>query len=249
MTDTPVTHAARRHALALLLRGYRPRPGTRDNELLRLARGHGLSANGVGSAHEPHVDDSNPFMRFDPAACVHCWRCVRACERLNGVAASGVFARGAGAHIGFGLDQPMGASTWESCGMCEAVCPTGALGAKTAAPSPDVRTAVPRGLDEPAGRRVERARAGSGGQLHPADAATPGIMTGDRVRVSSRRGSVCVRARLTPGIAAAPCSCRSTSRKRRRTSSLPARWTRSRRSRSTRCARSRSSDSARRKER
>ncbi|MBI1735381.1 MAG: formate dehydrogenase subunit alpha [Candidatus Rokubacteria bacterium] len=141
-TDTPAAHAARRHALALLLRGYRPPPGTRDNELHRLARAHGLSADGAGPSRERPVDDSNPFVRFDPAACVHCWRCVRACDRLNGVAAIGVFGRGADAHVGFGLDQPMGASTCESCGMCAAVCPTGALGVKTVAAAPDARAAT-----------------------------------------------------------------------------------------------------------
>jgi predicted molibdopterin-dependent oxidoreductase YjgC len=36
-------------------------------------------------------------------------------------------------------------------------------------------------------------------EIHPADAA--GIGEGERIRVTSRRGSVCARARLTPGIA------------------------------------------------
>jgi formate dehydrogenase major subunit len=133
-TDTPSTREARRDALALLLRRYKPRRGTLDNELLRLARAHGLSPNGAGDKTDGAVDESDPFLRFDPAACIHCWRCVRACERLNGVAAIGVFGRGEQAHIGFGLDQPMMASTCESCGMCEAVCPTDALTVKEPRP-------------------------------------------------------------------------------------------------------------------
>jgi formate dehydrogenase major subunit/formate dehydrogenase alpha subunit len=141
-TDTAATRSARRDALALLLRRYRPRPGTRDNELLSLARAHGLGANGTGPTPDRAVDESDPFLRFDPAACIHCWRCVRACERLNGVAAIGVFGRGEGARIGFGLDQPMVASTCESCGMCEAVCPTDAFTVKTGAPSPAARAAA-----------------------------------------------------------------------------------------------------------
>ncbi len=73
------------------------------------------------------VDESNPFIRVDRNACIHCWRCVRACDRLNGVSAIGVFGRGDEAHIGFGADGPMQDSTCEFCGMCEAVCPTDAL--------------------------------------------------------------------------------------------------------------------------
>jgi formate dehydrogenase major subunit/formate dehydrogenase alpha subunit len=141
-TDTPATRAARRHALALLLHRYRPRPGTRDNELLALARAHGVSADGAAPTPRTGVDESDPFLRFDPAACIHCWRCVRACDGLNGVAAIGVFGRGVEARIGFGLDQPMVASTCESCGMCEAVCPTDALTVKNGAPSATARAAT-----------------------------------------------------------------------------------------------------------
>ena len=126
-TDTPATRAARRNALALLLHRYHPRPGTQDNELLALAREHGLSATRANWLPRAGVDESDPFLRFDPQACIHCWRCVRACERLNGVAAIGVFGRGQQVRIGFGLDQLMVASTCESCGMCEAVCPTDAF--------------------------------------------------------------------------------------------------------------------------
>jgi formate dehydrogenase major subunit/formate dehydrogenase alpha subunit len=141
-TDTPATREARRDALALLLRRYKPRHGTLDNELLTLVRAHGLSPDGAGYKVDRAVDESDPFLHFDPAACIHCWRCVRACERLNGVAAIGVFGRGEQAHIGFGLDQPMVASTCESCGMCEAVCPTDALTVKGAAPPADAHDAA-----------------------------------------------------------------------------------------------------------
>ncbi|MEX2147530.1 MAG: formate dehydrogenase subunit alpha [Candidatus Rokuibacteriota bacterium] len=141
-TDTPLATAARRHALALMLDRYRPRPGTEDNELLALARAHGLHAHAAMPRAAASADESDPFLRFDPAACIRCWRCVHACERLNGVAAIGVFGRGEQARIGFGLDQPMVASTCESCGMCEAVCPTDALTVKTDAASASSRTAT-----------------------------------------------------------------------------------------------------------
>jgi predicted molibdopterin-dependent oxidoreductase YjgC len=83
------------------------------------------------------VDDSNPMIRVDRAACIRCWRCVRACDVLNGVSAIGVFGRGAAAHIGFGHDTTMQRSACEFCGMCEAVCPTDAL--TVAGPPPGAR--------------------------------------------------------------------------------------------------------------
>jgi formate dehydrogenase alpha subunit len=141
-TDTPEARAARHNMLGLILKRYQPRPGTQDNELLTLARAHGLSADGAAPSPAAAVDESDPFLRFDPGACIHCWRCVRACESLNGVAAIGVFGRGDAARIGFGLDEPMVASPCESCGMCEAVCPTDALTVKNGVPAATTRTAT-----------------------------------------------------------------------------------------------------------
>ena len=126
-TAAPTAEAARRHTLGLLLARYRPGVGRPDNQLLALAARHGLASPSVPRAAGIPVDESNPFIRVDRDACIQCWRCVRACDRLNGVTAIGVFGRGEDAHIGFGLDGTMQASTCEFCGMCEAVCPTDAL--------------------------------------------------------------------------------------------------------------------------
>lgn len=65
-TDTPAARAARRNVLALLLHRYRPRPGTQDNELLDLARAHGVTANDAVPGPRAGVDESDPFLRFDP---------------------------------------------------------------------------------------------------------------------------------------------------------------------------------------
>ena len=127
ITETPAVVAARRHVLGLLMARYRPGAGRPRNELLALADQHGVSPPPAAAAPRSPVDDSNPFIRIDREACIHCWRCVRACSVLNGVTAIGVFGRGQDAHIGFGADRPMQDSPCEFCGMCEAVCPTDAL--------------------------------------------------------------------------------------------------------------------------
>jgi formate dehydrogenase alpha subunit len=134
-TETPAAQAARRHLLRLLLAGYRPGRGTPDNELLALAARYGVPAPAAPRPRPAAVDVSNPFIQVDHGACIRCWRCVRACDRLNGVTAIGVFGRGDAAHIGFGADGPMHESPCEFCGMCEAVCPTDALTVATPAPA------------------------------------------------------------------------------------------------------------------
>jgi len=126
-TETPEVQAERRNVLRLLLGRYRRGKGGGDNELLTLAARYGIPTPPTPWAEAPGVDASNPFIVVDRGACIHCWRCVRACDLLNGVAAIGVFGRGVDAQIGFGLGGPMQESTCEFCGMCEAVCPTDAL--------------------------------------------------------------------------------------------------------------------------
>ena len=126
-TKTDDIEAHRRSTLRLLLRKYRPGVGRADNGLLALADRYGVGPSGDQSRPVVAVDESNPFIRIDHNACIHCWRCVRACDRLNGVSAIGVFGRGEEAHIGFGSDGRIQDSACEFCGMCEAVCPTDAL--------------------------------------------------------------------------------------------------------------------------
>jgi formate dehydrogenase alpha subunit len=140
-TDTEGTRSARRNTLRLLLGGYRPGAGRPGNELLTLAERWGVTGLTADAAPAPPVDDSNPFIQVDRGACIRCWRCVRACDLLNGVSAIGIFGRDERAHIGFGHDGPMQDSACEFCGMCEAVCPTDALTAKPLPRAPRSRPA------------------------------------------------------------------------------------------------------------
>ncbi|HEU4664328.1 MAG TPA: molybdopterin-dependent oxidoreductase, partial [Dokdonella sp.] len=73
------------------------------------------------------VDASNPYFRFDPAQCIVCSRCVRACDEQQGTFALAVQGRGYASAIVAGLDEPFMASDCVSCGACVQACPTGAL--------------------------------------------------------------------------------------------------------------------------
>ena len=75
--------------------------------------------------------DNELYVR-DYSKCILCYKCVEAC----GVDAQNTFAiavagRGFGAHISTELDVPLPESACVYCGNCIAVCPTGALMAKS----------------------------------------------------------------------------------------------------------------------
>ncbi len=73
------------------------------------------------------TDASNPYFAYDPAKCIVCNRCVRACEETQGTFALTVQGRGFDARIVAGQDEPFMSSECVSCGACVAACPTGSL--------------------------------------------------------------------------------------------------------------------------
>lgn len=83
---------------------------------------------GAGQNHfELQVDQSNPYFLFDPAKCIVCSRCVRACEEVQGTFALTIAGRGFGSKVAAGQDQPFFESDCVSCGACVQTCPTQAL--------------------------------------------------------------------------------------------------------------------------
>ena len=75
-------------------------------------------------------DDSNPYFAFDPAKCIVCSRCVRACDEVQGTLALTIDGRGFASHVSAG-DKPFVESECVSCGACVQACPTGSLLEKT----------------------------------------------------------------------------------------------------------------------
>src|SRR5690242_3017126 len=82
---------------------------------------------GSNHLHAP-VDASNPYFQFDPAKCIVCSRCVRACEDVQGTFALTVEGRGFASRISAGtpVDDFL-SSECVSCGACVQACPTDAL--------------------------------------------------------------------------------------------------------------------------
>lgn len=73
-------------------------------------------------------DLSNPYFTYDPAKCIVCSRCVRACEEVQGTFALTIEGRGWDSRVsaGAGGDDFL-SSDCVSCGACVQACPTGTL--------------------------------------------------------------------------------------------------------------------------
>ncbi len=76
-------------------------------------------------------DESNPYFTFDPAKCIVCSRCVRACEEVQGTFALTIDGRGFASHVSAGLDEGFLNSECVSCGACVQACPTATLTEKS----------------------------------------------------------------------------------------------------------------------
>ena len=72
-------------------------------------------------------DESNPYFTFDPAKCIVCSRCVRACEEVQGTFALTVDGRGFQSTIEAGMAESFLESECVSCGACVQACPTATL--------------------------------------------------------------------------------------------------------------------------
>ena len=87
---------------------------------------------GLGRNHleDAAYDASNPYFDYDPAACIVCSRCVRACGEIQGTFALTVDGRGFDSRITPGGTDFL-ASECVSCGACVQACPTSALEEKS----------------------------------------------------------------------------------------------------------------------
>jgi bidirectional [NiFe] hydrogenase diaphorase subunit len=83
---------------------------------------------GKGDNHQDTpVDESNPYFLFDPAKCIVCSRCVRACEEIQGTFALTISGRGFESEVAAGPNHSFFESECVSCGACVQTCPTQAL--------------------------------------------------------------------------------------------------------------------------
>ncbi|WIM10894.1 formate dehydrogenase subunit alpha [Enhydrobacter sp.] len=106
--------------------------GAAGDDLKEMAEAVGVGEVRYGRDGANHLseakDESNPYFVFDPAKCIVCSRCVRACEEVQGTFALTIEGRGFESRVSAGtpVDDFL-SSECVSCGACVQACPTDAL--------------------------------------------------------------------------------------------------------------------------
>jgi predicted molibdopterin-dependent oxidoreductase YjgC len=132
-TETPALGQFRKTILEMLLSSYDDDGNSNvvraKTEFMHWANQYGAKrlARSAAVARFPVAADPNPFIRVDMNKCILCTRCVRACAEVQGRFVWGVSQRGCESEIAAGAGTMMLEARCESCGLCAAVCPTGAL--------------------------------------------------------------------------------------------------------------------------
>ncbi len=130
-TQSPTLKRLRQGVLELYLSDFPPEELEGGwSEFHQTMQAEGVSENryGWGQNHfDAPVDDSNPYFLFDPAKCIVCSRCVRACAEIQGTFALTIAHRGFESKVAASQDQPFLESECVSCGACVMVCPSHAL--------------------------------------------------------------------------------------------------------------------------
>ncbi len=72
-------------------------------------------------------DNSHPYMVSDLSSCINCYRCVRACDEVQGEMVLTMAGRGFNSWIAKGTGESFKDSDCVSCGACAQACPTSAI--------------------------------------------------------------------------------------------------------------------------
>jgi formate dehydrogenase major subunit len=97
-----------------------------DMDSVRYPKGaHPLDAAGPDAA-SPRTR-AHPYMVSDLSSCINCYRCVRACDEVQGEFVLTMAGRGFNSWIAKGTGESFKDSDCVSCGACAQACPTSAI--------------------------------------------------------------------------------------------------------------------------
>ena len=81
-----------------------------------------------GDNHLDYEKDlSHPYMTSDFAKCINCYRCIRACDEVQGEFVLSMAGRGFDTKVIKGFEESFNDSDCVSCGACSQACPTSAI--------------------------------------------------------------------------------------------------------------------------
>src|SRR5262245_29203423 len=116
-TQTPLLKDLRRGVMELYLSDH---TSNLHGELAEMAAAIGVSEVRYGTSGANHLDAvkdrSNPYFVFDPAKCVVCSLCVRACEETQSTFALTIEGRGFDSKVSAGMAENFFDSECVSCG-------------------------------------------------------------------------------------------------------------------------------------
>ncbi len=124
---------ARKHTIDYLLAEHNDeQDGTYHDELWDLAQKYNLADRknrkypNIYHGLNYKVDDTSPVLTYDASKCIKCFRCVKACDEVQGKNVLSFSERGIVSYIIAGFNH-WAESECDGCGECVQLCPTGAL--------------------------------------------------------------------------------------------------------------------------
>ena len=129
-THTPELEHSRRTTLQLLAQNYpgevaQQRPEKPFHRWLK--HYHVELPKREATVSRPHFrDSSHPYLNVDMSRCIHCLRCIRICDQVQGQFVWHAIGRGANTNI-VPDGKTLLTSSCVSCGGCADACPTGAI--------------------------------------------------------------------------------------------------------------------------
>ena len=137
-TNTPKLRSVRKANLELLLSNHNRECTTcvrsGNCELQALSNEYGVTDvpfEGAKTFEGCPVDDVSPSIVRDKSKCIHCRRCIAACQNVQKIGAIGMSKRGFSSTVGSAFGKSLADSPCVNCGQCIEACPVGALHEKS----------------------------------------------------------------------------------------------------------------------
>ncbi len=126
LTHSPTVESDRRTNLTLIAQNYpADEPIENHLEFHRYLKQYGIEA--TGSRGHGFKDFDHPYLKVDMDKCVHCFRCIRICDELQGQFVWRAWNRGDRTQIRPDTGDSLLESSCVSCGACADTCPAGAI--------------------------------------------------------------------------------------------------------------------------